>query len=108
MAKCLQFVTRLVTLISSELDFGHNGILTILNYYQVSVEEWVSMWNDYAHNPSAALKWQQLYCHFMFQLEDASADGSIDTDEFTTVCSSYGIDPQECKVAFAKMSKVST
>ncbi|XP_075976114.1 sarcoplasmic calcium-binding protein 2 [Anticarsia gemmatalis] len=72
---------------------------------QVSVEEWVSMWNDYAQNPSAALKWQQLYAQFMFQLEDASADGTIDSDEFTTVCSSYGIDPQECKVAFTKMAK---
>lgn len=72
----------------------------------MSVEEWNSMWNDYAQNPSAALKWQQQYCHFMFQLEDASADGSIDCDEFTTVCSSYGIDYQECKVAFAKMAKV--
>lgn len=72
----------------------------------MSVEEWVSMWNDYAQNPSAALKWQQLYSQFMFQLEDASADGSIDCDEFTTVCSSYGIDPQECKVAFSKMAKV--
>lgn len=64
------------------------------------------MWNDYALNPSAALKWQQQYCHFMFQLEDTSADGSIDCDEFTTVCSSYGIDTQECKVAFTKMAKV--
>lgn len=64
------------------------------------------MWNDYAQNPSAALKWQQLYAQFMFQLEDASADGTIDSDEFTTVCSSYGIDPQECKVAFNKMAKV--
>ncbi|XP_041968169.1 calexcitin-2 [Aricia agestis] len=72
---------------------------------QVSVEEWVSMWNEYAQNPSAALNWQQQYCQFMFQLEDASADGAIDSDEFTTVCSSYGIDPQECKVAFAKMAK---
>lgn len=70
------------------------------------MEEWVSMWDEYARNPSAALKWQQQYCHFMFQLEDASADGSIDCDEFTTVCSSYGIDQNECKVAFQKMAKV--
>ncbi|XP_069357329.1 calexcitin-1 isoform X1 [Maniola hyperantus] len=73
---------------------------------QVSVEEWVSMWNDYAQNPSAALQWQQLYCQFMFQLEDASADGTIDCDEFTTVCSAYGIDPTECKAAFGKMARV--
>lgn len=73
----------------------------------MSVEEWISMWDEYARNPSAALQWQQQYSHFMFELEDASADGSIDNDEFTTVCSSYGIDPQECKVAFSKMAKVS-
>ncbi|XP_045767344.1 calexcitin-1 [Maniola jurtina] len=72
---------------------------------QVSVEEWVSMWNDYAQDPAAALQWQQLYCQFMFQLEDASADGTIDCHEFTTVCSAYGIRAAECEAAFAKMAK---
>ncbi|GBP51102.1 Calexcitin-2 [Eumeta japonica] len=71
----------------------------------VSVDEWASMWDDYARDPSAALNWQQLYCRFMFQLEDASADGTIDCEEFTTVCSSYGIHPDECKLAFQNMAK---
>lgn len=86
----------------------YNKVFTIFGNClpQVSIDEWNSMWNDYALNPSAALKWQQQYCHFMFELEDTSADGSIDCDEFTTVCSSYGIDPPECKAAFAKMAKV--
>lgn len=46
--------------------------------------------------------------NFMFDLEDASTDGSIDAQEFTIVCSSYGLDAKECEEAFAKMSKVCT
>lgn len=44
--------------------------------------------------------------NFMFDLEDASNDGTIDADEFSTVYSSYGVDKNECQVAFKKMSKV--
>lgn len=43
----------------------------------------------------------------MFDLEDASNDGTIDAQEFALVCSSYGLDANECEQAFAKMSKVS-
>lgn len=43
----------------------------------------------------------------MFDLEDASGDGSIDIDEFTSVCSCYGLDASECKEAFSKMGGVS-
>lgn len=43
----------------------------------------------------------------MFDLEDASNDGSIDAREFALVCSSYGLDTKECEQAFVKMSKVS-
>ncbi|XP_077288891.1 sarcoplasmic calcium-binding protein 2 [Arctopsyche grandis] len=72
---------------------------------QVSVDEWCSMWDDYAQNPDRALEWQSRYMNFMFDLEDASNDGSIDVDEFTTVCSCYGLQATECKTAFNKMSK---
>lgn len=41
----------------------------------------------------------------MFDLEDASHDGTIDVDEFSIVCSSYGSDKKECAAAFKKMSK---
>lgn len=44
--------------------------------------------------------------NFMFDLEDASNDGTIDAQEFALVCSSYGLDAKECEQAFAKMSKV--
>lgn len=43
----------------------------------------------------------------MFDLEDASGDGSIDVDEFISVCSCYGLEITECKEAFEKMSSVS-
>lgn len=46
------------------------------------------------------------YMNFMFDLEDASNDGTIDSEEFSTVYSSYGVDKNECLEAFKKMSKV--
>lgn len=75
--------------------------------FQVSVEEWASMWDDYSKNPDKALEWQNNYRRFMFDLEDASGDGSIDITEFTSVCSCYGLKADECKEAFQKMSGVS-
>lgn len=42
----------------------------------------------------------------MFDLEDASTDGTIDAQEFASVCASYGPDKTECELAFKKMSKV--
>lgn len=42
----------------------------------------------------------------MFDLEDASTDGTIDAQEFASVCASYGPDKSECELAFKKMSKV--
>lgn len=72
---------------------------------QVSVEEWASMWDDYSKKPENALEWQTQYMRFMFELEDASGDGSIDVDEFTSVCSCYGLEAGECREAFSKMSQ---
>ncbi|XP_046398860.1 calexcitin-2 [Ischnura elegans] len=71
---------------------------------QVSHEEWCSMWDEYARDTDRALEWQHSYMNFMFDLEDTSGDGCIDEEEFTTVCSSYGISPEECSVAFRKFS----
>jgi len=72
---------------------------------QVSIDEWSSMWDEYAKNPEKALEWQTQYLRFMFDLEDASADGGIDIDEFTSVCSCYGLEIAECREAFQKMSQ---
>lgn len=41
----------------------------------------------------------------MFDLEDASNDDGIDAEEFSLVCSSYGLDKAECEEAFNKMSQ---
>uniref|UniRef100_A0A182PSS8 EF-hand domain-containing protein n=1 Tax=Anopheles epiroticus TaxID=199890 RepID=A0A182PSS8_9DIPT len=72
---------------------------------QVSVDEWCNMWDAYAKDPSTVMDWQLRYMNFMFDLEDASHDGTIDGDEFSIVCSSYGVDKNECQEAFKKMSK---
>lgn len=65
------------------------------------------MWDEYSKNPDKPLDWQSQYLKFMFDLEDASGDGSIDVDEFISVCSCYGLEPAECREAFQKMSSVS-
>ncbi|XP_013193755.1 calexcitin-2-like [Amyelois transitella] len=72
---------------------------------EVSFDEWVSMWDDYAKNPTAALDWQKDYCKFIFQLEDASNDGSIDSEEFSSVYASFGLNKSDAVAAFQKMSK---
>lgn len=62
------------------------------------------MWDAYAKDPSTVMDWQNKYMNFMFDLEDASNDGGIDIREFTLVCSSYGLETQECEEAFRRMS----
>ncbi|KAF5299456.1 hypothetical protein FQR65_LT01036 [Abscondita terminalis] len=71
---------------------------------QVSVDEWCLMWDDFSKAPDNPLEWQTQYLKFMFDLEDASGDGAIDADEFTSVCSCYGLEASECRNAFQKMS----
>ncbi|XP_004926654.1 calexcitin-2 [Bombyx mori] len=69
---------------------------------QVSKEEWISLWEKFSSSPS---DWQNLYCKFIFQLEDASNDGSIDSEEFSSVYASFGLDKAEAASAFQKLSK---
>lgn len=71
---------------------------------QVSVDEWISMCDEYAKNPKAPVEWQSLYMKFIFQLEDASSDGSIDSSEFASVYVSFGLNKDEAVAAFQKMS----
>lgn len=66
------------------------------------------MWDAYAKDPSTVMDWQNKYMNFMFDLEDASTDGSIDVSEFALVCSSYGLEKKECEEAFAKMAQGKT
>lgn len=75
---------------------------------QVSHEEWVSMWNDYANNPDKALDWQNRYMNFMFDLEDSSGDGTIDEAEFKSLCVSYGLSPESSVEAYNKFTSNKT
>ncbi|KAI5632463.1 juvenile hormone diol kinase [Phthorimaea operculella] len=70
----------------------------------ISTDEWVQLWDDYAKDPSKGAEWQQLYCKAIFQMLDASLDGSIDADEYATVFKSFGRDEAKSKEAFTKLS----
>lgn len=83
--------------LQSKADANNDG--------EVSKEEWIEMWDQYAQNPANAADWQSLYCKFIFQLEDASNDGAIDEEEFSSVYSSFGLDKQESIEAFHRMAK---
>ncbi|XP_056639783.1 calexcitin-2 isoform X1 [Diorhabda sublineata] len=72
---------------------------------QVSVEEWAIMWDEFSKDSSNPLEWQTQYMRFMFEMEDSSGDGAIDVDEFSGVCSCYGLDESECRQAFEKMAQ---
>ncbi|XP_045500440.1 sarcoplasmic calcium-binding proteins I, III, and IV-like [Colias croceus] len=72
---------------------------------EISVDEWIAMWEEFAKNPSAPLEWQSLYCKFIFNLEDASGDGAIDGEEFSSVYASFGLNKDDALAAFRKMSK---
>lgn len=66
---------------------------------EVSQEEWISLWEK-----SSDAEWQNLYCKFIFSLEDSSDDGSIDSEEFSTVYAALGIPKAEATAAFQKMA----
>ncbi|XP_046969671.1 calexcitin-2-like [Vanessa cardui] len=84
---------------------GLQGRADADNDGQVSTDEWISMWDEYAKNPASPLEWQNLYCKFIFQLEDASGDGAIDGEEFSSVYASFGLNKDDALAAFRSMSK---
>lgn len=67
---------------------------------EVSQDEWISLWES-----GSNAEWQNLYCKFIFQLEDSSNDGSIDSEEFSSVYAAFGLSKTEASAAFQKMSK---
>lgn len=76
---------------------------------EVSVDEWIALCDEYAQKgPSSAADWQTLYMKFIFQLEDASSDGAIDSEEFSTVYTSFGLTKDQSTAAFQKMAKGKT
>lgn len=86
--------------LKAKADKDHDG--------QISHTEWYTMWEEYAKAPESALEWQKEYMNFIFDLQDSSADGTIDEGEFTTVCTGYGISEADCKLAFAKFTSNGT
>ncbi|XP_029047320.1 calexcitin-2 [Osmia bicornis bicornis] len=70
---------------------------------QVSRDEWFSLWEEYAKNPSNPSEWQQTYMTLTFQLFDASGDKSIDENEFCNVCRYHGVAETEARDAFKKL-----
>ncbi|XP_045451286.1 calexcitin-2-like [Melitaea cinxia] len=78
-------------------DSNHDG--------QISAEEWLKMWEDFANNPSKPLEWQTLYCKFIFELQDSGGDGSIDAEEFAAVHESFGLLKEDCLAAFKHISR---
>lgn len=72
---------------------------------EISVDEWIQMWDKFAKNPDKASEWQTLYCKFVFELEDATRDGAIDCEEFSSVYEAFGLDKEESIEAFKKMAK---
>lgn len=77
-------------------DADHDG--------QVSLEEWVQMWEEFAKSNDSVLEWQNRYRDFMFQHVDSSGDGTIDLDEFLSVYTSYGITEEECRKAYDRFT----
>lgn len=70
----------------------------------VTLDEWIRLWDEYAKNPAAAKEWQKLYAKCLFKMADDAGDGKIDADEFATVCECFGLDANESKEAFKKLS----
>lgn len=75
---------------------------------QISLEEWSSMWEEFARKPDNASEWQNLYMDVMFDIIDTSGDGTIDENEFCTVSDYYGLKREESSAAFRKFSKAGT
>lgn len=70
---------------------------------QVSREEWYSLWEEYAQNPSNPSDWQDTYMNLTFQLFDTSGDKTIDENEFCNVCRYHGVQEPEAREAFKKL-----
>lgn len=67
---------------------------------KVSREEWQALWTIAPLDD----EWKKLYMNFMFRLQDTSGDGTIDIEEFTSVCTSFGVPAGEIKTSFDKIS----
>lgn len=72
---------------------------------EISAKEWIEICDEYAKNPNAPQQWQNACMKFIFDIKDASKDGSIDAEEFSTIYASFGLNKVEAAQAFNKLSK---
>lgn len=70
----------------------------------INKDEWIKLWDDYAHNPDKAAEWYQLYAKCIFQLIDAGNDGSIDDQEFSNFFENFGISKDKSLEYFKKIA----
>jgi juvenile hormone diol kinase len=68
---------------------------------KVSREEWIALWSS---KDAVNDEWKDLYKSFMFRLQDANADGSIDAEEFVSVTGTFGVPKDEAQKAFDKIA----
>jgi Ca2+-binding EF-hand superfamily protein len=66
----------------------------------VTRDEWHNLWAEPLND-----EWKQLYMKFMFSLQDTSGDGTIDWEEFSSVCKSFKVTDDDAKKSFEVISK---
>ncbi|KPJ08057.1 Calexcitin-2 [Papilio machaon] len=64
----------------------------------VTADEWIAMWDALCPEPVLGARLAE-------SLQDATSDGAIDSEEFSSVCVSFGGSKDQAVTAFQKMSK---
>lgn len=59
-------------LLDMEQSYSRCSITFFIYALQISREEWYSLWEEYAKDPSNPSDWQDTYMNLSFQLFDAS------------------------------------
>lgn len=69
---------------------------------EVSLEEWLTMWESCINDVSAGSPptWLTKYGDMMFHAADTSGDGEVDKDEFHVAYKEYGLDAANTEQAF--------
>ncbi|OWR47915.1 calexcitin-2-like [Danaus plexippus] len=69
---------------------------------EVSLDEWINLWDDFANNSGEPQPWQAHYCKAIFFIQDSTGDGVIDKNEFSNVHASFGMSKEDAEKAFDK------
>nr|QTY40853.1 venom polypeptide precursor [Doratifera vulnerans] len=71
----------------------------------VTVDQWVQSWDEYAKHTDQAYDWQKIFEEFIFRGFDVDGNGVISLKDFVDFYNSFGLDSDESKVIFEKMSE---